>query len=117
VNKGTHVVPLLQNDKPLAGQDSLYASATIDKNTNELIVKIVNASAKTQTKVIQVTGIKSLNANATMTVLRADKLDDVNSFNEPTKVIPNDQKLQLKGKQISLALKPYSFTVVRVKMS
>jgi alpha-N-arabinofuranosidase len=116
VNKGTHVVPLLQNDKPLAGQDSLYASATIDKNTNELIVKIVNASAKTQIKVISVTGIKSLNANATMTVLKADKLDDVNSFSEPTKVIPSDQKLKLKGKQISLALKPYSFTVVRVKM-
>ncbi len=117
VNKGTDVVPLLQDDKPLAGQDSLYASATIDKNTNELIVKIVNASAKTQTKVIQVTGIKSLNANARMTVLKADKLDDVNSFSEPTKVIPNDQKLRLRGKQISLALKPYSFTVVRVKMS
>ncbi|MEO8406274.1 MAG: alpha-L-arabinofuranosidase C-terminal domain-containing protein, partial [Chitinophagaceae bacterium] len=34
LNKGTNVVPLLQDNKVLAGQDSLYASATIDKNTN-----------------------------------------------------------------------------------
>src|SRR5205085_11852950 len=47
-NKGTHTVPALQNGKPLTGQDSLYASAVIDKKNNELIIKIVNASGKQQ---------------------------------------------------------------------
>jgi alpha-L-arabinofuranosidase len=116
LNKGTNVVPLLQNDKPIEGQDSLYASATIDKNTNELIVKLVNASGKTQTKDIQVGGVKKLNEEARLIVLKADDLTDVNSFNQPGKVSPVEQILKLKGKKISVPLTPYSLTVVRVKM-
>jgi alpha-L-arabinofuranosidase len=117
LNKGTNVVPLLENNKPLAGQDSLYASATIDKNTNELIVKLVNASAMVQSRDIQVAGIKKLNENALITVLKANELSDVNSISQPGKVKPGEQQLKLKGKKISLALEPYSFTIIRVKMS
>jgi alpha-L-arabinofuranosidase len=117
VNKGTNVVPLLENNKPLSGQDSLYASAVIDKNTNELILKIVNASANMQSKNIQVDGIKKLGENATITVLKANALEDVNSIANPTNVKPMEQIIKLKGKRISLPLAPYSFTVVRVKMS
>ncbi|HET6996207.1 MAG TPA: alpha-L-arabinofuranosidase C-terminal domain-containing protein, partial [Chitinophagaceae bacterium] len=117
VNKGTNVVPILQDNKPLSGQDSLYASAVIDRTTNELVVKLVNVSGKTQAKEIQVTGVKKLNADAKLTTLKADELSDVNSFNQPGKVTPSEQALKLKGKKISLSLMPYSFTVVRVKIS
>jgi alpha-L-arabinofuranosidase len=117
LNKGTNVVPLLEDSKPLAGKDSIYASATIDKNTNELILKLVNASGVVQTRDIQVAGVKKLNEDAVLTILKGDALTDVNSFNQPEKVIPNEQKIKLKGKVISLPLAPYSFTIVRVKMS
>lgn len=116
LNKGTNVISLLQDNKPLAGQDSLYASATIDKNTNELIVKLVNASGKTQAKDIQVEGVKKLSNEASLTVLKAAK-PDVNSFEDPGKVVPAEQKIKLKGKNISLSLEPWSFTVMRVRMS
>ena len=100
LNKGTNVVPLLEDNKPLTGQDSLYASATIDKNTNELIVKLVNVSGKVQSKDIQVAGIKKLNESATITVLKADELDGVNSFSQPGNVKPGEQQLKLKGKNL-----------------
>jgi alpha-L-arabinofuranosidase len=116
LNKGTHVVPLMENGKALAGQDSLYASSVVDKNTNELIVKLVNVSGKIQNREIQIEGIKKLNENASLIVL-ADDLQEVNSISEPTNVKPVEQKLKLKGKKISLPLAPYSFTIVRVKMS
>jgi alpha-L-arabinofuranosidase len=116
LNKGTHVVPLMENGKALAGQDSLYASSVVDKNTNELIVKLVNVSCKIQNREIQIEGIKKLNENASLIVL-ADDLQEVNSISEPTNVKPVEQKLKLKGKKISLPLAPYSFTIVRVKMS
>jgi alpha-L-arabinofuranosidase len=116
LNKGTHVVPLMENGKPLAGQDSLYASSVIDKNTNELIVKLVNVSGKIQNREIQIEGIKKLNENASLIVL-ADDLQEVNSISEPTNVKPVEQKLKLKGKRISLPLAPYSFIILRVKMS
>lgn len=117
LNKGTHVVSIMEDDKPLAGKDSLYASATIDKNTNELIVKLVNASRNVQAKEIKVEGIKKLNENALMTVLRGNDLSDMNSIAQPGNVKPTVQKLKLKGKKIALPLSPYSFTVLRVKMS
>lgn len=117
LNKGTNVVPLLEDNKPIEGQDSLYASATVDKNTGDLIVKFVNVSGKTQTRDIQVTGVKKMNEDAKLTVLKANDLDDVNSFGQPEKVSPTEQALKLKGKKISLPLTPYSVTIVRVKIS
>jgi alpha-L-arabinofuranosidase len=116
LNKGTNVVSLLQNNKPVAGQDSVYASAAIDKNTNELIVKLVNVSRKTQMKEIQVEGIKKLDQNARLIILKSEELADVNSLDQPEKIKPIEQKLKLKGKKISLPLAPYSFTIVRAKM-
>ena len=117
LNKGTNVVPMLNNNQPLSGQDSLYASAAIDKNTNELILKIVNASGKSQSRDIQVEGVKKLNENASLTILKSDKLDEVNSISQPGNVKPTEHYLKLKGKKITLALAPYSFTIMRVKMS
>jgi alpha-L-arabinofuranosidase len=116
LNKGTHAVPLLENGKPVAGKDSLYASATIDKTTNELIVKLVNASANMQTKTIVVDGVKKLARNAQLLVLKGDAPTDVNSFSQPEKIAPVEEVLHLKGKKIALPLPPNSLTVVRVKM-
>lgn len=113
--KGTHIVSLLQNNEPLKGQDSLYASATIDKNTNEIIIKLVNVSAGIQTKEIQVTGVKKVNEEVVLTSIKTGELDAVNSFNEPGKVMPSEKKIKIKGKKVSLALEPYSFTVLRIK--
>jgi alpha-L-arabinofuranosidase len=79
-------------------------------------VKLVNVSGKIQNREIQIEGIKKLNENASLIVL-ADDLQEVNSISEPTNVKPVEQKLKLKGKKISLPLAPYSFTIVRVKMS
>jgi len=116
-NKGTNVVPILWNGKPLAGQDSLYSSATIDKNTNELILKVVNVSNKMQQSNIQIDGVKKLNSNAALIVLKGETLLQENSIKLPTAVQPVEQKIQLKGKQLSLPIAPYSFTVVKIKMS
>lgn len=52
-----------------------------------------------------------------MTVLRGNDLSDMNSMAQPGNVKPTVQKLKLKGKKIALPLSPYSFTVLRVKMS
>ena len=117
LNKGTNTVSLLQNGQSLAGQDSLYASATIDKKTNELIVKLVNVSGVMKTKMVNVEGVKKLSNQATVTVLKSNELTDVNSFNQPGKVAPVESTLSVKGKGISLSLAPNSLTVIRVKMS
>ncbi|MBE7173237.1 MAG: alpha-L-arabinofuranosidase [Williamsia sp.] len=114
-NKGTHVVPVLRNNETIAGKDSLYASAAIDKATNEVILKIVNASGKAQSHAVQISGAKKLPSNARLSVLTANPAD-VNSFASPTQVAPTDTQISLKGNQLSLSLEPYSLNVVRIKM-
>jgi alpha-L-arabinofuranosidase len=116
-NKGTHVLPLLSNNLPLTGQGKLYASAVMDKNTNEVILKIVNASDQEQVKEIILEGAAKVNSRATLIVLRSDKLDAVNSFSEPQLVSPIEQPLNIKGKKLSLPLAPNSFSVVKIKLS
>ncbi len=116
LNKGTNTVSLLQDGKPLEGQDSLYASAVIDKKTGELIVKMVNASAVAQTKTIRVDGAKKLGETASVNVLKATELTGVNSFSRPVAVAPVDEKQPVKGRNLSCSLAPYSLTVIRIKM-
>lgn len=115
-NKGTHVVPILMGTEAIAGQDSLYASATIDKTTNEVIIKVVNASNKKLTREITIDGVKSLQAAGKHIVLKGDKLSEVNSFQNVTAVSPVEGAINVKAKKVSLPLAPYSFNIVKVKM-
>lgn len=115
LNKGTHVVPLLQDNKALEGADSLYATACLDKNTGELVLKLVNVSAKTITKDVTAEGVKKLAPLAKQFVL-ASAPGNVNSFAEPMAVAPVESTIAIKNKKISLQLQPYSFTVIRIKM-
>ena len=60
-NKGTNVLPLTMNKKPVTGaegQNGLFASAVYDKDKNELIVKVANTSDKTQPVSLTFEGLK-----------------------------------------------------------
>src|SRR5690606_9025856 len=85
-NRGTHVVPVQVDGKPLTGP-TLYSTAVIDRNTNELIVKIVNASRADQPAEIRVDGIRGIRTG-TITVLKSDDPEAVNSLDEPSRVSP-----------------------------
>jgi len=116
LNKGTKVVPITLNNDVVAGQDSLYATAAIDATANELIIKLVNASGKEQSNTFSLEGVKKLAKEGKLTVLKSDDLYSVNSFDNPTKVAPQESIINIKGKSITLTAAPYSFSVLRVKM-
>jgi len=116
LNKGTQVIPITLNNEVVAGQDSLYAAACIDATTNELIIKLVNASAKEQTNILSLEGVKKLAAQGSLTVLQSDNLYSINSFDQPQKVAPKESAIAVKGKKINLTAAAYSFTIFRVKM-
>ena len=116
LNKGSKTVPITLNNEVVAGQDSLYAAACIDSSSNELIVKLVNASGVAQTNTLALEGVKKLAAKGLLTVLQSDNLYSVNSFNEPQQLSPRTADIAVKGKKISLTAAPYSFSVFRVKL-
>lgn len=115
-NKGTDLISILQNNEAIAGQDSIYASAVLDKAANEIVLKIVNTDDREQKREVVIDGVSDLNASAKLTVLKADHLDELNSIAEPIKIKPVDQQISLSGKTVSLTLAPYSVNVVRIKM-
>ncbi|MEI6946092.1 alpha-L-arabinofuranosidase C-terminal domain-containing protein [Paraflavisolibacter sp. H34] len=115
IHKGTHVVPMTLNGRAIAGQDSLYATASIDKKTGELILKLVNASDKEVKRDILVEGAK-LAAKGKVFVMK-NELNQVNSFDTPKAVSPSESDISIKGKKVTAVAAPYSFTVIRVKMS
>jgi len=115
-NKGTDVVPVLLDNKALSGQEGYYASATIDRKTNELILKVVNSSGKKQDGTFRIDGAGKINGKGTLTVLSSDDLDMVNSFEKPDAIAPVTSQVAIRNKTVNLSLNPYSVNVMRVRL-
>jgi alpha-L-arabinofuranosidase len=113
-NKGSYVVPITQGGHPLEGEDSLYASASVDQATHEVVLKLVNVAHQKRSRRITITGVNALDRNATETILAGDQMDAVNSFAQPQAIGPRQQTIATEGNDLSLVMEPYSLTVVRI---
>ncbi len=114
-NRGTHVLSMLQDGKTLTGQDGIYASAVMDQESNEIILKLVNYSPKAQTRNIAIQSKKSLQPSAKLSVLKSANLNDMNTIDNPKVIVPDDKEIKLKDRNLTLAMEPYSFNLVRIK--
>jgi len=113
-NKGTDVVAITLGDKNITGQDGLYASAVTDKGKKELIIKIANNSDQPQNIDFNLDGKLRLKSKGTNEELANTNLNLVNSFENPLAVSPQSKTVSLKGKNLNLTLKPYSFNVIKI---
>ena len=120
-NKGTNVLPLTMDKKPVAGQegqDGLFASSVFDKNSGEVIIKVVNTSKTPQPISIQLTGMKGEHTAQTIT-LSHNEMDDENTLDNPEKITPKNGSLKLDaGKKATLLLDDVpalSFRLYKVK--
>ena len=114
-NKGTDVVPILSENKPVTGEDGLYASATTDQNSHEIILKLVNSNSEDRPVKIALDGAKRLSKKASALILRNSDLKSFNSFRNPVAIVPIENSIELKGKLLDLSLPPYSFSVIKIK--
>ena len=115
LNKGTDLLNITKDGKPLTGQNNLYASAVKDANTKEIIVKLVNTSPTPQEVAIDLKGSK-LESKGTVITLVSPNLADENSFETPQKIIPTTSEYKLKGEKAQMNLPAYSITVLKLKM-
>ena len=91
MNKGTNVLQLTMDSKPVAGQDGqdgLFASSVYDKTTDEVIVKIVNTSKQAQSVQLNLQGIKGERTAETLTLSHNGSMDDENTLDQPEKITP-----------------------------
>ncbi|MFV5700338.1 alpha-L-arabinofuranosidase C-terminal domain-containing protein [Flavobacterium sp. XS2P12] len=114
-NRGTDLIAITKDGKPVTGQNNLFASAVKDSNSKEVIVKLVNTSAAAQEVNVALKGTK-LQAKGTIITLTSPNLQDENSFANPKKISPTENGFNLKGDKAQTSLPPYSVTVLKLKM-
>lgn len=115
-NRGTDVVSALWEKTPLAGQQGLYVSSVIDRNTNELIIKAVNTAATAQDLVFTIDGVRKLRESASVTVLHGEDADAMNTLDAPQNISPKQHTASLKNRKLEIKLDAGSFNVIRVGM-
>jgi len=106
------VVHDLKNTR--ASMKSLFASATRDKATGDIIVKVVNSAAGPLETEIDLAGAGRLGATAQAIVLTSESPKDENTLDEPTKVSPKTETLKISGNKFTRSFPGNSFTVLRI---
>ncbi len=91
-NKGSRVLPLTMGGKPVVNAGDLNATCAVDDATGDLIIKIANLSAYSQVVTFELPG--GLTA-AERTVLHSDNPVDENTLDEPSRIVPVTETLDL----------------------
>ncbi|MBC8053919.1 MAG: alpha-L-arabinofuranosidase [Sphingobacteriaceae bacterium] len=112
-NPGTHTVSVTSNGKVLAGQDSLYSSATIDQVKKVLCVKLVNSSSATKKTALDLEGV-SAKKPVSVQSLGAANLALFNTLDNPEQVVPVTTTLKASGKSLKVEVKAKSFIVLNI---
>ena len=120
LNKGTNVVPLNMDGKPVAGvegQDGLFASAVWDAESGCYIVKVINTSDKAQPVELSFAGLgkKESLTDGTITTFHSDNPDLDNTVDNPTAIIPVESKITIEGNTLKTEVGAKSFAMYKFK--
>jgi alpha-L-arabinofuranosidase len=117
-NTGTNVLSITAGGANITGQDSLYASAVIDKNTAEVIVKVVNASDEIQDIDIDLKGLKHSieKAEVKITCLHSNQPEAINTRKTPNTLVPTHSSVWADESGFKLKAQGNAFYVCRVKI-
>lgn len=113
---GTNVLKLTMDNRPLTGQSDLYATASLDKNTGELIIKIANTSIRSKRVKLNLGGLSSGKHPAKRWLLHNTDIEASNTFSNPQNVIPVESTVEIEGPAWETTLLPLSFAVYRIKL-
>jgi alpha-L-arabinofuranosidase len=86
-------------------------SCVLDKNTGDVILKIVNAGSQNKTVKVDLSRFKHIKTTATQTVFSGSKSDE-NTFDLPNKIVPVESQINL-AKKFDYAAPAMSLTVIR----
>ena len=117
LNKGTNMLTLTMNGKPVAGnpdQDGLFASAVYDKDSNEVIVKVINTSDKAQEVTLNLKGMKGTH-NAQLIFFHSDNLTAENTLEEPEKIIPRTMSITMNAPAQNVSVPARTFCIYKIK--
>ena len=111
--KGTNVLSLKMNGKVVAGdedQNGLFASSVLDKNTGAIYIKVVNISTTAQPIKVTLKGLKKASSAKVVTLTSTDPVAE-NTLDNPEKIKPVEQTVQLNGNVLETSVPASTFAV------
>ena len=117
-NKGTNVVPLTMNNKPVTGaegQKGLFASAVWDKDAQSYIVKVVNTSDEAQPLSLTFAGMKKKEvlSKGVCIKLQSTDPDKDNTLDNPQAIVPVQTEVSAMGNAFDTQIEPKTFAVYK----
>jgi alpha-L-arabinofuranosidase len=98
--------------KPVCRQ---FAISGYDATTKEIVVKVVNAESSPFSTTIKLLNSGKILRSGKVITLSASKLDDENSFEESTKIVPVQMVSNLFSSNFNYLFEPNSLTILRIK--
>lgn len=100
---------------PVTGMfDGVYASATRETRSGDVILKLVNIQSKPQPLRLDIQGVQTIRKDAAGEMITGE-LGAINTVAEPTKNIPRALAIKDAAPQFSYELPAHSVSVVRLK--
>ncbi|MNZ53550.1 Extracellular exo-alpha-L-arabinofuranosidase precursor [compost metagenome] len=101
-------------DKPLI-IEPLYYSASIEHETGDTIVKVVNVQDSMVAAKIELDGGPQRSIDAEVFELSGYALDEENSFEAPERIVPKESSIAVEGGSFAYEFPQHSITVFRLK--
>ncbi len=108
--KGTNVLKLTEDGKPVEGKDGLYASAVYDKDAKKRYIKVVNSLPNDQEVEITCKGIK--NVGTIESVLLKGEMNMQNLVGKREMIKPAKGNVNVDGNKIVIPIPARSFVVM-----
>ena len=91
-NRGSRVIPITADGKPVVNINGLNATASIDDATGDIIIKIANVNQYSQTVSFELPGGLT---GASKTTLHSDNAMEENTLDEPERIVPQTAEVDL----------------------
>jgi len=118
-NRGDVVLPTVvkreANPSDAADGEKLFASATRENSSGEIILKVVNATDSATEAQIDIETATTMAASASMIVLTGPSGEAMNSFEQPRNVVPVESSFKDAARSFRQSFPANSVSIVRLK--
>lgn len=114
-NKGTNVLSCTLDGDPVSGEHGLFASAVVDKEKGEYIVKVINTSSESKEITLAFNGLKHVSSVTTLT-LSSPSMNAENSLENPKLIVPVTGSATINGTNLTDQLPSKTFRIYKVSL-
>jgi alpha-N-arabinofuranosidase len=116
LNKGNRILPVKEEGNELIGQDSLYASVSIDDEQKLLLLKLVNVSSEKKEVEINTADAKAKPRSELLIESLSAPLSTYNEVGGSNNFEKETTTISYKSALPQISLKPHSVSVVKIQL-